>query len=96
MIFGKMEYENDYSDFHDELVNYLKTRFEPVKSGLQGDSWIEISENNETVTVDTFLSMKHQIKSSKVDSTLVKMVIDYLCLKYKVVVFSSPEIEPHE
>lgn len=63
MIFAEMEYEKHYSDIHDGLVIFIKSKFPNLDYGLQGDSWIWIIENNKKVDIDTFSSMKHQIKS---------------------------------
>jgi len=59
MIFADMEYQNEYSDFHSELVVFIESNFSMVKSGLQGDSWIWIFEADEKVAINTFSSMKH-------------------------------------
>ncbi len=95
MIFAEMEYQEDYEDFHEELLNFIGERFSKVKSGLQGDSWIWILDGEEKVAIDTFTSMKHQIKSLKAGSHVQK-VIEVLQLKYKVRVYDDPELEGHE
>jgi len=38
MIFAQMEYEKEYSEFHDELVALIKSEFSNLEYGLQGDS----------------------------------------------------------
>lgn len=96
MIFAELEYEKHYSEFHDELVIFVKSKFPNIEYGLQGDSWIWIIEDNEKVAIDTFSSMKHQIKSSNAKSTLVNEVIEHVSSKYKVVVYDIPEFEAHE
>ena len=96
MIFAEMEYEKHYSEFHDELVTFIKSEFPNIEYGLQGDSWIWIFENNEKVAIDTFSSMKHQIKSSNKEFSLVNRVIEYVSSRYKVVAYSTPELEAHE
>ena len=91
-----MEYEAHYSELHQELVSYLKETFSTVEHGLQGDSWIWILEGDDKVEIDTFYSMKHQIKSANTESFLAKAVIKYISAKYKVNAYSAPEPEPHE
>jgi hypothetical protein len=96
MIFAEMEYEKEYSEFHGELVDFIEDWFSDVKSGLQGDSWIWIFENNEKVAIDTFSSMKHQIKSSSADSELKNKVLERIGSKYKLIIYKTPELEGHE
>ena len=95
MIFAEMEYQKDYCDFHAELLAFIGVHFSQVKSGIQGDSWIWIFDGEEKVAIDTFSSMKHQIKSPKAGQH-VRKVIEILLLKYKVKVYEEPELEAHE
>ena len=95
MIFAEMEYRKEYRDFHAELLAFVGEHFSQVKSGLQGDSWIWIFDDEEKVQIDTFSSMKHQIKSPKAGRHVQK-VIDTLHLKYKLNVYEEPELEGHE
>lgn len=95
MIFAEMEYESKYSEIHSELVSFLSAHFSGVKSGHQSDSWIHISDGENLVKVDSFSSMKHEVKSDQ-HSPLVTQVIDCLSTKYQVHVYSEPELEPDE
>ena len=96
MIFAELEYEEHYSEFHQELLNFIKEKFDQVESGLQGDSWIWVFENNEKLAIDTFTSMKHQVKSSGTEFALVNKVIKHIDSKYKVFIYDTPELEAHE
>jgi hypothetical protein len=95
MIFAELEYPEGYREIHAELVSFIGAQFPQVMSGIQGDSWIWISDGEEKVEVDTFSSMKHQIKSAKAGTHVLK-VIEVLQLKYKVIVYDNPELEAHE
>ncbi len=95
MIFAQIEYQGYYDDVHDGLRAYLGAHFSKVQSGQQGDSWIWILDGEEKVAVDTFTSMKHQIKSARAGPHVQK-VIETLALKYKVTVYGKPELEGHE
>ncbi len=95
MIFAELEYPERYSDFHDELVEFIQATFPYIQYGHQGDSWIWITDGNEKVEIDTFTSMKHQIKSAH-DGNLVKKVMATLESKYKLRVYEIPELEAHE
>jgi hypothetical protein len=95
MIFAEMEYEGKYEDIHDELHRFLSSAFQCVEHGLQGDSWIWILDGSEKVTIDTFSSMRHQIKSSKPGSH-VQNVIEVLIRKYKLDIYETPEPEGHD
>lgn len=93
MILAEMVYQQEYAEFHHELVAFIKVRFSNIEYGLQGDSWIWIFENDEKVAIDTFSSMKHQIKSSAGGRQLASIVIDYLKAEYTIVVYDTPELE---
>jgi hypothetical protein len=95
MIFAQMDYPDEYWDFHEELKSYVSNHFDRLDSGLQSDSWLWVFEEDQKVAIDTFSSMKHQVKAST-PSPLVQKVIDVLKLKYTVKVYEQPEYEPHE
>jgi len=95
MIFAEMEYQKHYSDFHAELLAFVGRHFSQVQSGLQGDSWIWILDGEEKVAIDTFTSMKHQIKSPKA-GIHVQRVIEVLLRQFEVKVHEEPELEGHE
>ena len=96
MIYAELDYEEHYSEIHTALVELIQREFDDTQSGLQGDSWIWIFAGDEKVEVDTFTSMKHQIKSSQTNSALAEKVIRYLTQHYKVLVFAEPVPEAHE
>lgn len=96
MIFAELQYEQDYSEMHFELVEYLKLKFPRLDSGLQGDSWIWIYDGDEKVAIDTFSSMKHQIKSESSEGNLASQIIKTLSVKYNLTEYDEPELEPHE
>jgi len=95
MVFAEMEYQKHYSDFHAELLAFVGRHFSQVQSGLQGDSWIWILDGEEKVAIDTFTSMKHQIKSPK-PGAHVQAVITTLLRKFQLRVYEEPELEGHE
>lgn len=95
MIFAELEYPEHYSDIHDELVEFLRAHFAVVQEGHQGDSWIWLTDGDEKVEVDTFSSMKHQIKSTS-DVQLVRKVLTILKGKYMLRIYEPPELEGHE
>jgi hypothetical protein len=95
MIFAQIEYQEHYSDFHAELLAFVGRHFSQVQSGLQGDSWIWILDGGEKVAIDTFTSMKHQIKSPKAGAH-VRKVIETLLSRFDMKVYEEPELEAHE
>ena len=66
-----------------------------MESGLQSDSWIWIHFGEETVAVDTFTSMTHQVKSAR-PGKHVEDVIVVLKEKYEVETYKEPKREAHE
>lgn len=95
MIFAQLVYPECYEDIHDGIRSLLEGRFDHVDSGLQGDSWIWIWIEEDKVEIDTFTSMKHQIKSSRAGSH-VDSVIDALKSHYTIHEYPAPELEAHE
>lgn len=96
MIYAELQYEEHYSEVHSKLVDVLSSKFPNLESGLQGDSWIWIFEGSEKVAIDSFSSMKHQIKSSSPQAKLVHRVIEVLSPVYCMEVYQYPELESHE
>jgi hypothetical protein len=95
MIFAELDYQEHYSDFHPGLLAFVSKHFSQVQSGLQGDSWIWILDGEEKVAIDTFTSMRHQIKSPKAGAQ-VRLVIETLLRQFEVKVYEVPEPEGHE
>tara|TARA_R110000850_G_scaffold253997_1_gene379276 strand:- start:44 stop:343 length:300 start_codon:yes stop_codon:yes gene_type:complete len=89
MVFGEIRYPQEYDDVHAEMVALIRSQFSNVEAGLQGDSWIWILDGDDKVAIDTFSSMKHQVKSCTAGSH-VQRVIDALRAKYDVQVFEPP------
>lgn len=89
MIFADVIYQQEYADVHAEMVALIREHFVNVKAGLQGDSWIWIEDNTDKVAIDTFSSMRHQVKSYKA-GPLVQRVVDALRDKYDVQVLDQP------
>lgn len=96
MIFAELEYSEHYDEMHAALVAFIESKFEKVESGHQGDSWVWIFSGGNKVAIDTFSSMKHQVKSDKVENELLRVVIDTLQKQYKLKIFNNPEPEAHE
>jgi len=95
VVFAELIDKRHYSDVHEELRALVNQYFGTVQSGLQGDSWIWIFEGREKVALDTFTSMKHQVKC-RTPGPHVERVIEVLRSAYELAVFDGPEREPHE
>jgi hypothetical protein len=95
MVFAEFAYEMHYSEFHAGLLACVKRHFSRVEAGLQGDSWIWIFDGDERVSIDTFTSMKHQVKSPR-PGVHVQRVIDALRDEFQLHVHQEPEREAHE
>ncbi len=95
MIFAEIKYPHHYSDVHSGLVALVEQHFSHVQSGLQGDSWIWIMDGGEKVSIDTFTSMIHQVKSAKAGPH-VQRVVEVLLTKYQVAVYEAPAEEGHD
>jgi hypothetical protein len=95
MVFAEIQHLEHYSDFHGELRDFIGKHFSNVQSGIQSDSWIWILDGEEKVAIDTFTSMKHQVKSPK-PGPHVQKVIEALLLRFDLRVYEKPEFEGHE
>jgi hypothetical protein len=95
MIFADLQYSGRYEDHHNEILSLLKERFLRVDAGLQCDSWIWVWVADEKVAIDSFSSMTHQVKSSR-PGKHVEEVIAVLKERFELVIYPSPEPEPHE
>ena len=96
MIYGEIETDKSYFAFYDELLAYVKKNFKDVESGFQGDAYIWIKNPNGKVSLDTFTSMRFEIKSDKNNGTLVQDVIKTLQKQYPLSLCTKAELEAHE
>ncbi len=92
MVFAEVRYSGDYRTEHAKMVALIEDLFADTQSGLQGDSWIWIMDGDGKVAIDTFSSMKHQVKSYTIGPHVQK-VIDALSTKYDMDVFAEPRGE---
>lgn len=53
-------------------------------------------EGSEKVAIDSFLSMKHEVKAEAAFANLALAVIEVLSKRFKVEILSEPQLEPHE
>ena len=95
MIFAELQYDQSYSDEHAPLVALLGRHFQMVESGLQGDSWIWIVDHGQKVSVDTFTSMHHEVKSSQ-PCRLLDQVLAVLASQYTLHLIEPATLEGHE
>lgn len=95
MIFAEMEYPEEYWEFHEELKQYLFQHFDNVEYGLQSDSYLWIFIEKNKIGLDTFSSMKHQLKPANPEAH-AQQVISVLQKKYKVNIYVTPDLEEHE
>lgn len=95
MIFAELAYDGTYDDAHDALVALLSARFADVTHGQQGDSWIHVRDGEALVAVDTFTTMRHQVKSAAA-GPLVAQVLAALATRYALSLREPPEPEGHE
>jgi hypothetical protein len=95
MIFADLKYKGHYADRHNEILSLLKAHFLRVDTGLQCDSWIWVWVDGEKVAIDSFSSMKHQVKSSR-PGKHVEEAIAVLKEQFELVIHPSPKIESHE
>ena len=96
MIIGEIESSDGYHDLYDKLLEFMKIHFRNVESGSQGDAYIWITNKTEKVSLDTFSSIRFQIKADASSSSLVKLVVNTLKKQYTVQLYPEPISESHE
>ena len=84
MIYARFTHNANYEEFHSELDQYIRLKYKNVQSGLQCDSWIWVTEDDDKVEIDTFYSHKHEVKSPNKNSILARRVIEYIHKKYEL------------
>ena len=89
IAFAVIEHNQNYYDFYNELLPYIKKHFSCVESGVQGDAWIWIKENEQKVAIDTFSAMQFEIKADS-KNALLQTVINILQEKYPVHLYDPP------
>ncbi len=96
MIFAEIVTNQHYNDFFYVVDEVIRDNFENVKSGLQSDGWIWVTQSEEKVAIDTFSSMLFEVKCDDPNSGLLKSVIDCLQENLDLKIFPKPEFEEHE
>lgn len=89
LTFGVIDHTQSYEAFYAELLAYVQQEFDTIQSGLQGDAWIWIFQDDEKVELDTFQAMQFEIKS-EAESALLRSVISHIRQKYPVTLFDLP------
>jgi hypothetical protein len=87
--FAQVDYPGDHWDEHVAIVALIESYFPNIQHGVQGDSWIWITDGGNKVAIDTFSSTKHEVKSN-IYGPHVQKVIEALRTKYDVKVFNEP------
>ena len=95
MIFAEIRDPKHYAELHAQLRALMEQHFSHVQSGLQGDSWIWVLDGGEKVAIDTFTSMRHQVKSPKAGAH-VRKVVETLQRQFEVRIYEQPQLEAHE
>jgi len=95
VIFAELKYKCNHDEAHEGLDEVLRKNFLVVESGQQGDSWFWVHDGEVKVAIDTFISMRHQVKSEAIGSH-VHMVLDVLGRHYPLLMTFPPEPEGHE
>lgn len=93
MIYAEIVSGRHYDEVFPELLAYIKDHFSNVESGAQGDSWIWIFADGEKVAVDTFSSMRFQIKSDRASTRLAEVVMTALGRRFELLRYPAPEWE---
>ena len=89
IAFAIIEHKQNYYDFYDELLGYIKENFSQIESGIQGDAWIWVKNNQQIVAIDTFYSMQFEINSDN-ENELLLSVIEIIKKRYPVRIYDAP------
>ena len=91
MIFGEIQSQKHYSKFYPELLRFVSRHFKNVEAGIQGDAWIYVSKEGQSVDLDTFTSMNFEVKTQATSRSLAFEVLEVLGKKFNVVVHPNEE-----
>ena len=86
--FAIIEHSQSYYEFYAELLDCVTRHFSQVRSGVQGDAWIWITQDGQKVTVDTFGAMQFEIKADE-KGALLQSVIDTVRKKYPARLYAT-------
>jgi hypothetical protein len=89
IAFAVIDHKQNYYDFYDELLNFIKRHFANVESGIQGDAWIWVLQDKQKVSIDTFYSMQFEIQSES-NCDLLQSVLKTIQSKYPVNRYNTP------
>ena len=96
MIYGEIVTDQIYYEVYPGLLKFLGDYYSDLEFGLQGDAYIWIKSAEQLVSLDTFTSVRFQIKSNGIREHLVKNVISILSRAYEISIYEMPEPEYHE
>jgi len=91
VIHGEIVTDESYYNIYPSLLELLTKNFTVIESGIQGDAYICVKYEDELVMLDTFSSMKFQIKSNMTGGRLLEQVITVLENYYTVCIYDIPE-----
>jgi hypothetical protein len=87
MIIGEILHEEPYDDVFYDLLKPIENNFQNVESGIQGDAYIWIFENGEKVSLDTFTSLRFQLKSQQSRGFLTEQVLSIIKTQFKFYIY---------
>lgn len=96
MIIGEILHDGHCEDVFHYLLKLIEHNFQNVESGSQGDAYIWIYERDEKVSLDTFTSMRFQLKAQKSGGLLTERVLSIIKTQFEFYLYEVPEIEAHE
>ena len=96
MIFGEVQSQKHYSKFYPDLVRFISRYFNNVEAGIQGDAWIHVSKDDQSVDIDTFTSMNFEVKAQLASRSLAFEIIEILAKEFDVTVHINPISEFNE
>lgn len=78
-------------DHFDEILQTLKRYFEHIESGRQGDDWIGIHIDNDTIEIDSFYSMELEIKGKLQHLVVVSQFLQQMAQDWIIQIFDPPK-----
>ena len=78
-------------DKFDEILQTLKSHFENVESGRQGDDWIWIHLGDDKIEIDSFFSMNLEVKGMYKYLPVVQQILQELDADWVLEIFDPPK-----
>jgi hypothetical protein len=88
VLFAELDRQN-----FDKILQNLKTYFQNIEYGRQGDDWIWIHFPDEKIEIDSFYSMNLEVKGKRKQYAVAKDILSKIKKDYVLEIFDPPKVD---